>query len=201
MFHRPATSALRLLTLTLTLGLGATACARATPASGPRPAAVASAASAGVRLGPSRTLSHHASLRHPIVLASTGDEVSATFSLHRSGTTTMRLCPVTLSTRAELVGEPPAAPAAAPDARRTSVAPLEGGRSLAVWTELESGRVVGQLREASGDRGVIFALSSTTDVLGSPALTRVDGGRVVVAFFAAVDGGFDLVAVTLEVES
>ncbi|HRG96260.1 MAG TPA: hypothetical protein PLR99_08435 [Polyangiaceae bacterium] len=195
MFHRHATSAL----LFFTLAVGASACAPAAPASGPRPAAVASAASAGVRLGPSRTLSHRASLRYPVVLTATGGEVSATFSQHQSDTTTMRLCPITLSTHAELVGEPPAAPAATPYALRTSIATLEGGRSLAVWTEPASGRVVGQLREASGDRGVIFALSSETDVLGSPTLTRVDGGRVVVAYFTAVERGFDLVAVTLEV--
>jgi hypothetical protein len=134
-----------------------------------------------------------------VVLTATGGEVSATFSQHQSDTTTMRLCPITLSTHAELVGEPPAAPAATPYALRTSIATLEGGRSLAVWTEPASGRVVGQLREASGDRGVIFALSSETDVLGSPTLTRVDGGRVVVAYFTAVERGFDLVAVTLEV--
>ncbi|MDB4936554.1 MAG: hypothetical protein JWP87_3526 [Labilithrix sp.] len=166
-------------------------------------------APASIRVVRFRILTHRVNLQEPVILGTlagpegTPGEVTITVALRGHEGVTFAVDPVSLDARtAKLYAYPPreaptSAPAVAPAESRVS---LEGGLSLACWTDQESGRVLAQVHDADGSaRGAPVSVDVPGMAgFGAPRAMSSDGRHVVVTFFASDEVGFALVAASLE---
>lgn len=153
-----------------------------------------------VRVGGARVLTSKVNLQEPIRVGVEGSDVTVTAAVRGHRGWTFALDPQVLSARSVAPYDYEAHPerghlgCLAQDPNRVK---LRDNRTLGVWSDDATSRVVAQIFEADGTAaGPEVTVSS--DVMGAPRAVSSDGHHVVVAYFAATETGFDLVARSLE---
>jgi len=141
--------------------------------------------------------------QEPVTVGTTGDHVRVTFAVHGLHGVSFVLDAESLvphltepfEFEAHTLGRPPPFLPLYP-----VIVQLHEGRSLAVWTDDATGKVVGQNRGTDGlAEGARVPVSPPGVVaFGAPRAASPDGRHVVVAFLAVVDEHFELMAATLE---
>jgi hypothetical protein len=163
----------------------------------------ANAAAPAIRPGEVRVLSRRVNLQQPILLGKVDGNVTVTFALRQREGATIALNPTSLEqtavaayTYSEYVKRA-TPPFLGVDPSRVILA---SGGSVSCWTDSESGRVLAQAFAADGTWiGSPIAVSPEgMEVFGAPLVLAVDTHRVVAAFFASTEDGFELVATSFE---
>lgn len=165
--------------------------------------AISNGAQAGARVGEPRVVSSKVNMREPLVLTGLEGEVTMTFGVHGRRGVTLTLAPDSYQARLitpfvygeSATGKPPLHGLA----EVTRVALRHG--TFACWTEDGTHRALARISGTDGSQvGPELVISGPAlDVVGPPQAATADGEHVLVAFFAATDGPFQLVATWLDV--
>jgi hypothetical protein len=142
-------------------------------------------------------------MREPLLLAALDGEVTITFAVHGRRGVTLTLAPDSYEARLTtpfVYGEAATGKPPPPGPTKVTRVALRHG-TLACWTEDETHRVLARLYGTEGNQlGPELLISGPTlDVVGPPQVATADGEHVLVVFFAAADGPFQLVATWLDV--
>lgn len=156
-----------------------------------------------MRVGEARVLASKVNLQEPIQVGTQGSDVTVTVASRGHRGWTFALDAQALATRSVAPYDYEEHPQRGhlgclqPDANRVQ---LRDNRTLGVWNDEATSRVVAQIFEADGTaHGPEITVSrSEADVIGAPRAVTSDGVHVVVAYFATSEAGFDLVASSLE---
>jgi hypothetical protein len=151
-----------------------------------------------------RVLSTQVNMRKPVLLTTSGDDVTITFALRGREGVTFAVDPESLEVHKVDIAEYRESELGAMPAYmkyEPTIASLGDGRTVSCWTEEGSSRVLAQVSEADGAsrREPFVVLAPGKTVLGSPRATSVDGRHVIVAFFASSGEGFELIAASVEI--
>ena len=175
----------------------------------PQPSMVApSAAAPAVPAAPIRVLARRVlqgpvNMMEPLVVDVASDEIHVTVATGKQDGVTLAIDPTTLAPRvtdtvtyAERPKDDPPPYLAAESAH----VPLVGGGWVTVWTDVGASRVYAQRFDADGRAlgDMVLVSHADADVLGPACAATLDGRRVVVAFFATHESGYELVAAALD---
>jgi hypothetical protein len=157
--------------------------------------AVADSAGAGVHVEATRTVASRVNVAEPLFVGFEDDHALVTYAQRRLEGAALALDEGTLAPISQTAwtypGRAKGGPAAHLGQTRATVA-LEGGRTLFLWTDGDTGHV---LAEVDGSYPVTIWAG---DAVGAPHAATRDGRHVVVAFATSTENGFDLVAMSLE---
>jgi hypothetical protein len=184
------------------VSLGAAGCATSSggPARGPLGVTMAQGRGGAVRAGAARVISSHVNPLAPIHATSDGRSIAVRFAHPRAAGALVSLDSESLLAVSPEQRAPPAA-ATAQNSQAVRIA-LHGGGFIACWKRgsAEWGyRLMSQSWTAEGSPlGDPVVVSPDAEVIGTPQLVSVDGERVVAIFAVSSEGGFELLAVSLE---
>lgn len=156
-----------------------------------------------MRVGEAHVITSKVNLQEPIMVGIDGSDVTVTVAVRGHRGWTFALDPQALAAHSITPFDYEDHP------RRAQLGCLEqspdrlqlrDGRTLDVWTDEATSRVVAQMFDAEGAASgpEVSVSPPAAEVMGAPRAVTTDGRHVVVAYFATTDAGFDLVARSLE---
>ncbi|CAN5925667.1 hypothetical protein BH11MYX4_BH11MYX4_39650 [soil metagenome] len=156
-----------------------------------------------MRVGEARVLTSKVNLQEPIMVGVEGSDVTITVAAQGHRGWTFALDPEALAAHAVTpydYEDHPRRPQLGCLVQDPDRLKLRDGRTLGVWTDEATSRVVAQIFDAEGlaSGPEVTVSRPAADVIGAPRAVTSDGRHVVIAYFATADAGFDLVARSLE---